>query len=198
MTKAYKVLFLGAAAICLASTAAVAGHYEKSRSNSQWLNDNSASAPQVQATRAGNPHRDAGYAQPAAKMKRDLPSAPSAQDANAVSRPTTKAGDPHRDPANANSAYFNANADLSSHDSAASKMRMTNRQVRSVQENLNDRGYRVAADGVWGPQTARAVRNFQYDNNLQATGRMDNETIRAMNASYRSNAPVDAYGNPAR
>ena len=169
MTKFTKILFLGAAALCLASTAAVAKNYNNS--NTAWLNDNSAPAPQVQTTRAGNPHRDAGYAQPATKMQRQLPSEPTAQDANAVSRPTTKAGDPHRDPANANSAYFNAKADLSEHDSAAAKMRMTNRQVRAVQESLDSKGYKLATDGVWGPKTAKAVRKFQADNSLQPTDR---------------------------
>lgn len=207
MTKFSKVLFLGAAALCIASTAAVASDYNRNSRNynryesrnTAWFNDNSAPAPQVQSTRAGNPHRDAGSAMPANKLQRQFPSEPTAQDANAVSRPTTKAGDPHRDPANANSAYFNARADMSEHDSAASKMRMSNRQVRAVQENLSDRGYRLASDGVWGPKTAKAVRNFQADNNLQPTGRLDNETIRALNTTYRANdARVDAYGNPVR
>src|SRR5688572_4689463 len=108
MTKFSKVLFLGAAALCLASTAAMAANYDNNRNSSRnydryesrntaWFDDNSAPAPQIQTTRAGNPHRDPGTATPARKMARQMPAEPTAQDANAITRPMTKAGDPHRD-----------------------------------------------------------------------------------------------------
>src|SRR5690606_891906 len=102
------------------STAAVAANYERNSWNDRnaWQ-ETSATAPQVQSTRAGNPHRDAGYASSTlnasqkAKMRRDLPNEPSAQNANQISSPSTRAGDPHRDPANARSAYYDASADMS-------------------------------------------------------------------------------------
>jgi len=42
--------------------------------------------------------------------------------------------------------------------------------VRSVQERLATFGYTVAVDGVYGPQTTRAVRHFQKVNGLVADG----------------------------
>ncbi|HCM83030.1 MAG TPA: hypothetical protein DIS76_00505 [Rhodospirillaceae bacterium] len=188
MTKTYKILFLGAAAICLASTAAVAGNYNQR--NSTWLNDNSARAPQVQSTRAGNPHEDKGMGFNSTLESRtankEFPAAPRAQDANKITDATTKAGNPHRDPANANSAYYSAQP--SDRNETAAKMRLSNRQIRAVQESLNDHGYKVAEDGIWGPQTARAVRSFQANNNLEASGKLNSQTLNTLSASYRNDA----------
>lgn len=50
--------------------------------------------------------------------------------------------------------------------------------VRRIQQALIDRGYKVnSADGVWGPQTATALRSFQRDKGLDATGRADPQTL---------------------
>jgi hypothetical protein len=49
--------------------------------------------------------------------------------------------------------------------------------VQSVQRALNDLGYRVTVDGVWGPQSREALRDFQYNNGLEATGRIDRATL---------------------
>lgn len=204
MMKSYKILFLGVAAVCLASTAAVASNMNKTSRDMNW-EPVAATAPQVQSTHAGNPHRDAGYALPtqAREVQPYQPnkmasSIQNASEANEVSRPTTMAGDPHRDPANANSAYFNANADMSEHDSAQAKMRLSNREVRAIQEDLNDKGYKLSEDGIWGPQTTKAVRKFQANNNLTATGRLDTATIRALKADYQAPAKVDSWGHPTR
>lgn len=206
MTKSYKILFLGAAAICLASTAAFANTSSSQYNSSKDWQPIAATAPQVQSTHAGNPHRDPGYALPTQarnvqpyqpnKMASTIQNTSAADE---VSRPTTMAGDPHRDPANANSAYFNANADMSEHDTAQAKMRLSNREVRAIQEDLNDKGYKLAEDGIWGPQTAKAVRSFQANNNLTATGRLDTATIQALKASYQApDAKVDSWGHPTR
>lgn len=50
-------------------------------------------------------------------------------------------------------------------------------QVLKVQEALYEKGYLDAgADGVFGQMTADAVRKFQEDNGLEATGLVDDET----------------------
>jgi Putative peptidoglycan binding domain len=56
--------------------------------------------------------------------------------------------------------------------------------VRSAQQALNDRGYNAGpADGVWGPNTEAAVRQFQQAQRLQSTGTLDKETLSALGVS---------------
>jgi len=56
--------------------------------------------------------------------------------------------------------------------------------VRSAQQALNDRGYNAGPpDGVWGPTTEGAVRQFQQAQRLQPTGTLDKETLSALGVS---------------
>ena len=49
--------------------------------------------------------------------------------------------------------------------------------VAKVQESLRDKGYYHAqVDGVEGPQTREAIRQYQKSENLPVTGRLDPET----------------------
>jgi len=49
--------------------------------------------------------------------------------------------------------------------------------VRRVQEWLSLRGYGLAIDGIYGPITAEVVARFQEDSFLEATGRVNEETV---------------------
>jgi peptidoglycan hydrolase-like protein with peptidoglycan-binding domain len=50
-----------------------------------------------------------------------------------------------------------------------------------LQERLNQLGYKVGTvDGVIGPRTTEALRKFQSDNNLSATGTLDAQTIKKL------------------
>jgi peptidoglycan hydrolase-like protein with peptidoglycan-binding domain len=53
--------------------------------------------------------------------------------------------------------------------------------IRRAQERLNRLGYPVAeTDGVVGPETRTAIRNFQRDKGLNATGELDDQTLEAL------------------
>jgi curli biogenesis system outer membrane secretion channel CsgG len=53
--------------------------------------------------------------------------------------------------------------------------------VRDAQERLNAKGYNVGTpDGASGPRTAKALRDFQKDNGLPVTGRLDTATQGAL------------------
>lgn len=53
--------------------------------------------------------------------------------------------------------------------------------VRQAQQALNQRGFQVGApDGLMGPATQTALRNFQVSENLQATGKLDRQTLNAL------------------
>ncbi len=52
--------------------------------------------------------------------------------------------------------------------------------VARAQTALNDKGYNVAVDGQFGPNTSAAVRSFQSDNGLAANGTLDDATLKAL------------------
>jgi peptidoglycan hydrolase-like protein with peptidoglycan-binding domain len=53
--------------------------------------------------------------------------------------------------------------------------------VRRVQQALNDRGFQAGPpDGVFGPSTQTALRNFQAAERLEATGRLNRATLDAL------------------
>ncbi len=52
--------------------------------------------------------------------------------------------------------------------------------VRQLQQQLRNAGYDVAVDGVFGPQTRRAVQQFQQQAGLQVDGRAGGDTASAL------------------
>src|SRR5262245_47538264 len=66
-------------------------------------------------------------------------------------------------------------------------MRLSQSEIRDVQHQLDKAGYPIAsADGVMGPKTETAIRNFQRDKGLNATGELNDETLKALRASEDS------------
>jgi Putative peptidoglycan binding domain len=58
--------------------------------------------------------------------------------------------------------------------------------VRGAQETLQRLGIEVGPiDGILGPQTQAALRNFQQRHGLSQTGQLDQETLRALNVAER-------------
>ncbi|MGE5547931.1 MAG: peptidoglycan-binding domain-containing protein [Solirubrobacterales bacterium] len=52
--------------------------------------------------------------------------------------------------------------------------------VRQVQEQLNQQGYKVSVDGVWGPNTQQALRQYQQDKGISGNGQINNDTLAAL------------------
>jgi osmotically inducible lipoprotein OsmB len=53
--------------------------------------------------------------------------------------------------------------------------------LRRVQQSLNDQGYNAGpVDGIWGPKTAAALKEFQGDHGLETNGHIDAQTISAL------------------
>ena len=64
-------------------------------------------------------------------------------------------------------------------------------QVMAMQQRLNERGFFAGrVDGLWGPDTSAAVRNFQQKNSLPPSGQLDPGTLQALGI-------VDAAASPA-
>jgi outer membrane lipoprotein SlyB len=71
-------------------------------------------------------------------------------------------------------------------------------QIRQAQLALNKRGFDAGRqDGIWGPETESAVRNFQKSRGLEVTGRLDDRTIRELGIDERRGQP-DAPSGSAR
>lgn len=49
-------------------------------------------------------------------------------------------------------------------------------QIQSLQSALNRAGIAVAVDGQFGPETQRALQQYQRDNGLPVTGELDDQT----------------------
>jgi hypothetical protein len=61
--------------------------------------------------------------------------------------------------------------------------------IAAAQQRLKDRGYYAGpVDGVMGPRTAAALRAYQRDHGLSATGQLDSQTASAL--SETTNATV--------
>jgi peptidoglycan hydrolase-like protein with peptidoglycan-binding domain len=55
---------------------------------------------------------------------------------------------------------------------------MGKEQLKKAQQALKDKGlYEGEVDGVMGPKTREALREFQKNENIQQTGRLDRETM---------------------
>lgn len=66
--------------------------------------------------------------------------------------------------------------------------------VKQVQEKLSAEGQKVTADGKMGPQTEAALKEYQQKNGLQATGRIDQETLAKLGIESGSSATGGTSG----
>jgi len=55
--------------------------------------------------------------------------------------------------------------------------------VKNVQVALNNNGYNINVDGIFGPETEQAVREFQQNHQLEANGVVGPETKAALQSS---------------
>ena len=70
---------------------------------------------------------------------------------------------------------------------ASASGRMSKDKVKEVQSALKSKGMDPGPeDGVLGPKTQQAIREFQKSNNLQATGRIDDKTASALGVDVAS------------
>jgi peptidoglycan hydrolase-like protein with peptidoglycan-binding domain len=58
--------------------------------------------------------------------------------------------------------------------------------IRQAQEKLGSNGHDVQADGVLGPKTQAALKEFQQKEGIQASGQLDQETLAALGVSEGS------------
>jgi hypothetical protein len=67
-------------------------------------------------------------------------------------------------------------------------------QVRQDQFNINDTGFPCVVDGVWGPESQQACKNFQYSAHLPADGICGSVTRSALTKVPSWHGPQDGDG----
>jgi peptidoglycan hydrolase-like protein with peptidoglycan-binding domain len=116
--------------------------------------------------------------------------------------PSTTDGDQQTtidaEPGNTNSANRSedgmdrgAEANVDASTSMQTTAGLSNDQIQDAQQSLRQEGHSVSVDGVWGPQTAQAVRQFQQENGLDVTGSLDSETLAALEVDANANATTE-------
>jgi hypothetical protein len=66
-------------------------------------------------------------------------------------------------------------------EQSTAPVKVSRQQVRQIQEQLKTQGlYKGRVDGMMGPETKQAIQQFQQQNNLQATGTLDQQTLAAL------------------
>ncbi len=64
--------------------------------------------------------------------------------------------------------------------------------IRQVQQTLNQRGVKVATDGLMGPGTQAAIKSFQQSEKLEPTGNLNRQTLAALGLEPRGTEPPPA------
>ena len=57
---------------------------------------------------------------------------------------------------------------------------MSRKRVEHIQAALARSGENVAIDGIWGPKTSAAIKDFQKNHGLMATGHLNHKTLEAL------------------
>src|SRR6476469_3208797 len=89
-----------------------------------------------------------------------------------------------------------ANATTSSSQSYTASVPNDNSQVSQIQQALNAQGYSVGAvDGQMGPKTKAALKQFQQAKGLQASGKLDQQTVAMLTTNSASSSTSSNIGN---
>lgn len=64
-------------------------------------------------------------------------------------------------------------------------MTLSKRQISQIQRALDKKGFNARkVDGIWGPETASALRNFQRKNDINAHGHLTRQTLAKLGVNW--------------
>ena len=86
---------------------------------------------------------------------------------------------PATHPTNTNTAKSQASLPSTEHHMSA-------RRIEEIQAALQSKGEHVKTDGIWGPNTTQAMKDFQKKSGLSQTGRYDQATAAKLNIPHWS------------
>ena len=65
--------------------------------------------------------------------------------------------------------------------------RLSKQEVRQIQQALDKKGMKAGrVDGIWGPETAGAMRRFQTERKINAHGHLTQQTLAALGVNVKS------------
>lgn len=71
-------------------------------------------------------------------------------------------------------------------------------RYREIQQALADRGYfKGSADGVWGPESAEALKQFQHEQRIDEDGKINSLSLIALGLGPRRNIQMNASARGA-
>lgn len=121
-----------------------------------------------------------------------------------LAAPAFAAGDAQRDQraqdSMSNSSHGDATRGAGMSQSGLGSQAQSSAAVREAQQALQQKGFDVGPiDGVMGPKTSAALREFQQAQGLKSSGRLDQQTLSALNvqADIRSSGASVRDGTSA-
>ena len=77
------------------------------------------------------------------------------------------------------------------------QLQPTPNRYREIQQALADRGYfKSEPDGVWGPDSVEALKQFQQDQNLRPSGRLDPMSLISLGLGPKRDASAGKTAEP--
>lgn len=70
------------------------------------------------------------------------------------------------------------------------------KEVKKIQDELNNYGYSITSDGKFGASTEWAVRDFQYKHNITIDGSVSDQTIKLLEQSPTNDTVVNSNVTP--
>jgi peptidoglycan hydrolase-like protein with peptidoglycan-binding domain len=93
-------------------------------------------------------------------------------------------------------AQQHANQPATSQQQATQEQNLSKDQIRQVQQALDQKGFKAGQpDGMLGPETKNAIKEFQQKQGWNATGELDSQTMSALGMS--GNNPQGAGERPS-
>lgn len=99
------------------------------------------------------------------------------------------------------SLLFAGTALAQQQDSQNTQVKLNKQEITQLQQKLEQKGFKVGkSDGIWGSKTTQALKEFQKQNNLPATGMSDQQTLAdlGINVSMQNNSNASAPQNTGR
>ena len=95
------------------------------------------------------------------------------------------------------SAYAHDQSNKQSSQSEQTQQQSANSEVvKQAQQKLSDSGKDVTVDGQIGPKTQAALKEFQQEKGLQASGQLDPQTIAALDINEGGSSASGGTSSP--
>lgn len=118
----------------------------------------------------------------------------------AMAQSQSDTNQPPQNQSDMNSQGQNASGNQQQAQNTIEPLQLSTQQIRQIQMSLNKKGFDAGhADGKWGSDTKRAVKDFQKQQQMQATGQLDQQTLQALgvNVTAQQNGQQNAPQQPS-